>query len=206
MNALPVSALDSLPEVERASLVQVHGRLVNWILDSGVQLAVGPHAGGVAGRLDADGRPQYVYPEITGYYLQWLASRSSRGVSAPQAWSRADAAQRWLRRWIALVPTAPTRVYLHHAPDDWRNHARFCFDYAMVLRGLASAAEQDLLEADAHLVERLCANLLDLVGDDGLLEACVRAPGQDELPARWSTHRGPFLAKAARGIMVASRT
>jgi hypothetical protein len=206
VNVLPISALDSLPEVEQSSLAQVHARLVDWILGSGMQLSDGPHAGGVAGRLDPEGRPQYVYPEITGYFLQWLASRESRGASVPRAWARADAAQRWLARWITGTPAAHTRVYLHQAPYDWRNHARFCFDYAMVLRGLASAVEQDLLEADALLVERLCANLLDLVGADGLLHACVASRAKADLPARWSTHRGPFLAKAARGIISASRT
>ena len=203
--ALRVSAIDSLPEVEPGSLARAHSRLVAWILESGAQLAAGPHSGGVAGRLDAAGRPQYVYPEITGYYLQWLASRSSRGSSVERAWSRADAAQQWLCRWIHTSPTPPTRVYLHDARDDWRNHARFCFDYAMVLRGLAAAAEQDLLEPDPGLVDCVCDHLEALVGDDGLLNASRSWMRDFTLPARWSTRRGPFLAKAARGILDAAR-
>ena len=47
--------------------------LASWLLNGGVQLTRGPHAGGVVGSVDADGRPAYVYPEITGYYMQWLA-------------------------------------------------------------------------------------------------------------------------------------
>ena len=34
----------------------------------------------------------------------------------------------------------PTRMYVRVGIEDWRNEAIFCFDHAMVLRGLASAA------------------------------------------------------------------
>src|SRR3954464_12665707 len=109
-NALRVSALHSLPEIEPGTIAAVRERLVQWLLGPGVQLTGGRHAGGVAGRLDPDGHAQYVYPEITGYYLQWLASLSSRNAGVTQACARADAAQRWLCHWVAMKPAAPTRV------------------------------------------------------------------------------------------------
>jgi hypothetical protein len=181
-------------------------RLAAWLLHSGVQRRDGEHRGGVTGTLDSTGRARYVYPEITGYYLQWLASRAYRGESAARLAARANEAQMWLSRWIVAAPTPLTRVHLDAAVDDWRNDAAFAFDQAMVLRGLASAAEQRLLVPDAALVERLCAALSRLVDDDGLLRACVLHRANAAIPIRWSTQRGPFLAKAAAGIVMAART
>ena len=56
---------------------QARRRIAQWLL-GGVRLSAGPHAGGVAGAIDGDGRPLYVYPEVTGYYLQWLAWMASQ--------------------------------------------------------------------------------------------------------------------------------
>jgi len=54
------------------------------------------------------------------------------------------------------------------------------------------------------VVKRLNDELERLVAHDGQLDACsVHADGAD-FPRRWSTQRGPFLAKAAAGIEVAS--
>ena len=49
-------------------------RLQHFLLDGGAQLVAGDERGGVAGTLDAHRRPAYVYGEITGYYLHWLAT------------------------------------------------------------------------------------------------------------------------------------
>ena len=52
---------------------QAAARLRGWLLEGPAQLRTGEHAGGVAGSFDAQGRAGYVYGEITGYYLHWLA-------------------------------------------------------------------------------------------------------------------------------------
>ena len=204
--AFGAHVIDAPSALDRDDVAKARDRLAGWIVDGGLQLNAGPHAGGVAGRLDAHGAPQYVYPEITGYFLQWLASRQSRGAGIADAALRAGKAQRWLRAWLAIEPVAPTRVYLHGVSDDWRNDAHFAFDHAMVLRGLAAAAEQRLLEPDPVVVRGVCTNLIGLIGSDGLLQACVPHQATSAMPDRWSTHRGPFLAKAARGILTAART
>ena len=43
-----------------------------------------------------------------------------------------------------------------------------------------------------------------MIAADGLFVACVPHAGAEALPDRWSTRRGPFLAKAAAGVMRAS--
>jgi hypothetical protein len=185
--------------VWRRNPEQARQAITDWLLGD-VQLRVGPHAGGVAGVIDGDGRPLYVYPEITGYYLQWLAWIASRRGATPALAHRADIAQRWLASWIGRGDPPEARVHLRVHEADWRNSASFCFDLAMVLRGVASAAAAGLIEPNPALIERLYAQLSRLTGADGEFVACV-APSGVALPDRWSTRRGGFLSKAAAAVL-----
>lgn len=176
--------------------------LEGWLLTV-PQLRSGVHAGAVAGLL-ADGvTASYVYPEIAGYYLRWLAFRAVRGDDASVLSKHAQAAQRWLVHWRSL-DGPPTRVHLDGTIDDWRNHALFCFDLAMVLRGLGSAAHAGLLVADAPLVDTLAMLLARCIASDGSFDAVVPLAPHVSLPDRWSTRRGAFLAKAAAGVLRAA--
>jgi hypothetical protein len=74
----------------------------------------------------------------------------------------------------------------------------------MVLRGLAASGRAGLLSPEPAVVDGVCRLLSRLVASDGALEACVPNGPGDPLPDRWSTRRGPFLAKAAAGILRAS--
>ena len=191
----------SAPPTARAD-----GTIARWLLTGPAQVSTGVHAGGVAGCVAAPGSPSYVYPEIAGYYLQWLAWRAQRFGNSPTLADRAAAVQAWLAVWISAADPPPTRVHLIDANDDWRNRAVFCFDLSMVLRGLAAAARARLLVADAAVVTGVSRQLERLIAADGLFDACVTNVSGDPLPERWSTRRGGFLAKAAAGIITATRT
>ena len=183
----------------------VADRTGHWLLHGPAQLRQGPHAGAVAGCL-RQARALYVYPEITGYYLQWLAWRARDGDTKPPLSAAAWSGQRWLARWLDGNGAPQTRVHLDAAVPDWRNEAVFCFDIAMVARGLASASAAGLLEPDPAVVAGLVRQLERLVAADGVFGACLPNRADAQLPARWSTRRGPYLAKAAAGLLVASRT
>jgi hypothetical protein len=195
----PTEVEESAPSTELA-----RARLARWLLDGGVQLATGANAGGVAGWLDGAGNAAYVYPEITGYYLQWLAWQAVRDGAPHVLKIRAVAAQRWLASWIVRGETPPTRVYPGAHESDWRNSALFFFDLAMTARGVASATRVGLIAPDAALVRNLSAKFSRLIGSDGMFVACVRANAVTQVPARWSTRRGGFLAKAAAGVLAAA--
>jgi len=182
----------------------VRAALTSWLLGNHAQISAGPHAGAVAGCVDHEGKASYVYPEITGYYLQWLAWRAVCDGGNDDTRGRAASAQRWLSSWATCTETPATRTYLAPTVPDWRNSALFFFDLAMVLRGLASATRLGLIEPDPELVERIVVLLLSLVADDGLFDACRATSGTAQLPDRWSTRRGPFLSKAASGVLMAA--
>lgn len=179
--------------------------LTRWLLEGPAQLASGPHAGAVAGMLEADGRAAYAYPEITGYYLQWLAWRAAIGDAAPPLARRAVAAQGWIAAWLGSRDPPPTRIPLVKSETDWRNDAVFFFDVAMVLRGVGSAARHALIIPDPVVVAGLSRELARLIGSDGAFMACLPRAGAPPLPDRWSTRRGGFLAKAAAGVITAAR-
>jgi len=178
--------------------------LTSWLLGDRAQVAFGTHAGAAAGWVDYEGRASYVYPEITGYYLQWLAWHAACHGVNDETRRRAAAAQRWLLSWAFGAETPETRIYLEPTGQDWRNAALFFFDLAMVLRGLASAARLELIESDPRLVARISELLWRLVADDGMFDACVATRVDAALPERWSTRRGPFLSKAAGGVLIAA--
>lgn len=185
--------------VPEGSSGAIAARVAQWLLHGPAQLSSGPHAGGVAGTLDADLSPRYAYPEDTGYYLQWLCWYASLLGRTAELVSRASAAQQWLRAWVDL-PEPLTRIYLHAPSEDWRNRTRFAFDCAMALRGVGSAVAANLVHPDRQVISGLCRELRKTIAADGCFDACVRRRLID-LPQRWSTQRGGFLAKAAAGII-----
>lgn len=178
--------------------------LAEWLLESGAQMKHGAQCGGVAGWIDPDGHADYVYPEITGYYLQWLAWTVAREGATVSLEHHAAMAQRWLAQWIRRTDPPATRVYLHGRGSDWRNEALFFFDLAMILRGVASAARAQLIDPDATLICDIDARLSCLIADDGMFKPCLADPASATLPDRWSTRRGGYLAKAAAGVLTAS--
>lgn len=178
-----------------ADIRAAHSRLRHWLLSAPVQATKGPHAGGIAGTLDADGRIAYVYAEITGYYLHWLASPGVHGL--PGARRRAQAAADWAGRVFADSEPA-TRVYLRAHDEDWRNRSRFVFDLGMLAGGLAAAWGRGLVEPMPALAMRLQQLALDFIDQAGRLQAVAQPAGIE----RWSTLPGPFLAKPASRLLM----
>jgi len=199
LTAVPLHGTHGTPDI-----LTVRGSIASWLLDH-VQIRSGSNRGGVTGSVNADGEPIYVYPEIAGYFLQWLAWLRTQGEPAPALAAQAASCQEWLRAWIEDADPPQTRIHIRIGEDDWRNGAIFFFDLAMVLRGLASAAELALLRVDERLAAALVGHLSTLVSSDGMFVACRAMVPQRALPARWSTRRGGFLAKAAAGVLGAAR-
>jgi hypothetical protein len=172
------------------------GRLREWLLQGPAQLRSGDEAGGVAGTIGADGTPRYVYAEITGYYLSWLADVAMDDATETMR-ERARLALTWAMRGFGRTGSVlQTRIHLDGGDHDWRNDAIFFFDLAMLLRGVDAAAEARLVDDPTALRAALHAHLLQFV-DGGALRAAIQFRGVHPLPARWSTLGGPFLVKAS---------
>jgi hypothetical protein len=169
------------------SLIKLRDRIGQWLKSGIIQATEG---GGVAGRLDAKGKPIFLYGEITGYWLRWAS------LYDPNPGRMTAAIAFLMREWSKEAPAA-TRA---GSPGDWRNGAVFSFDLAMIMQGLADAApivgEQLCTDVAKHLepwLERM-------VDADGILIPYL-ALETDGLPARWSTRPGPFQAKTAAAML-----
>ena len=170
-------------------------RISAWLLSPQVQLREGVHAGAIAGAMDGAGLARYVYPEITGYYLHWLAEAHTDRARETLATAASNASD-WTARQFEGGALAKTRAYLDGHATDWRNDAVFFFDFAMLLRGLCAAAEADLIALPRDLLVRLMEELDKFAGANGEIRAARVLRGGAALPARWSTIGGPFEAKA----------
>ncbi len=178
----------------------VAAQLREWLLAGPAQLRGGVESGGVAGTLDSTGHADYVYGEITGYYLHWLS-----GSQLPDDERRAvnaRAALAWCEHHYGGGAAVPTRIAVTPMPADWRNETEFCFDLAMLVGGLTAAAQAGLIEPPRALLDALMRRLNPFAGANRLLP--VAAAGGAALPDRWSTRSGPFLVKAAARILSAA--
>lgn len=173
------------------------GALRHWLLDGPAQLRAGEHAGGVIGSLDAAGQAVYVYGEITGYYLHWLAGLEDATTVRAE---RARAAVDWCERQFAAGVPA-TRVYVVTAVEDWRNAAVFLFDLAMLAGGIARAVSAGLIPVPHTLLQRLSTELARLVVN-GELTPLRRLYPSTTLPDRWSTRFDRFELKAATRVLM----
>lgn len=181
--------------------------LREWLLAGPAQIRTGSEAGAVAGTVDLEGRAEYAYGEITGYYLQWLSSAHlRRAVEESSLCAHASAAIAWCERRYIDPAQAPTRIPLlpnwSAATADWRNQARFCFDPAMLVGGIVAARRRNLVPTPRGLLDGLLKELSHFARTEGLAPVRV-LESKNQLPDRWSTRPGAFLVKAAARILSA---
>jgi hypothetical protein len=192
-----LSALPSRFLPSRRVLLQ---RLEDWLLRA-AQVELEPDCGAVVGSASSLNGPEYLYPEVTGYYLTWLAflrtvRRAGVDISVPTR-----RAASWLARQ-ASAEVFRTRCYPDPDCCDWRNAALFSFDLAMACRGIAAVREflpaslcNGSLGPMLRLFSRLCP------GDGTLVAALPHDAGDGRLPSRWSTRPGPYQLKPAAAIL-----
>ena len=181
-------------------------RIESWLLHSDVQLAEGAQRGAVAGWLSAGGEPDFVYLEITGYYLTamaWLAAgAASTRQNAEAALAQSQLATEWIGGLLSRHADPPTRLYLSGQPADWRNDAVFSFDLAMAARGLSCAGDRSGRRTRRRALAGLGERLNRISAGADVMQSHATAPGAPApLPGRWSTRPGPHHLKAAAALL-----
>lgn len=195
-----VSRDDRLTEPVQCCSRGFASRIESWLLHSDIQIPTGELAGGIAGWLDAEGRPEYVYPEIAGYYMTSMAWFASGAASSPRhvglARMRAQRTAEWIAKLMSSASAPPTRLYLNRQVDDWRNDAVFSFDIAMAARGMAGVS----CGARRLTLARLCL-WLNRISMNAPIMQSHDVLTIDALPTRWSTLPGPHHLKAAAAVL-----
>jgi hypothetical protein len=174
------------------------GQIENWLLNSPVRVRQGPYRGGVAGWLNEEGLPEFLYPEVAGYYLTWLSSLG------PSSGEHVGNCARQVISWAAEQfhgdELPATRLHMKGEAEEWRNCGTFSFDLAMLLRGAATAASQ----VDNSGADRLISHLLACLQrfcSEGTILPFLPIRNSVQLPPKWSVLPGPHQTKTALAIL-----
>jgi hypothetical protein len=171
--------------------VSALGSLQAWLLSDRVLRSSGRGAG-VANWLWPDGLYDGLYPEIGGYYLQFLTAVDAR-----------DAASRVIA-WLDESGPDGDPLTLYHrdmSQSDWRNHCLFAFDLGMILRGFASAAWRWPGIVPGAVMARYLASMNSLIAAGRLRSHRLRAGASEhEVPVKWSTRVDVHHVKIAAAL------
>ena len=157
-------------------------RLEQWLVSDDVVLTEPPHvSGGIINYREADGMWDGVYPEICGYYLQFLAHASAGSPSAPH---REIAAR--VIRWLDAEGGEGAPLTLYRRIEDlgavdWRNRCLFSFDLAIILRGLGMAEARWPGILPARMMARY-GNSVARIVERGRLASHVLRDGRRDVP------------------------
>src|ERR1041384_6989389 len=190
-------------------MTSVAASIANWLLTSNIVFRAGPHKGVVAGWLSDCGDPSFAYPEMTGYYLSWLASSAQVDGQSDVLSASAAEAINWFTRIANGDLPLLTRYYESMSggavydrarqKEDWRNRAVFTFDLSMSLRGVSDSRRLTTPEIGAEPLRWMLSLLSDACTAGAALPVFINATG--ELPSRWSTQPGPYQLKPAAALL-----
>jgi hypothetical protein len=175
--------------------------LTQWLLSDDVQMRTGPETGGVLGWFEEPSPKRFLYPEVTGYYLTFLAFLSQQGRRRDAFQQYAQLAADWLDRRCAGEMPEAARVYMHgDESSDWRRGFCFSFDLAMIWRGITLSREL-LASSSSHRVLAAVERHLSRFASpgDGLrasipLVACPSG-------GSWASRSGAFQTKCAAALL-----
>lgn len=187
-------------EMEAASME----RIAHWLLSPGVQREEPSHRGGIAGWLCDEGTCDFVYGEMSGYYLSFLAYLREFPSGGIDAEGKISATLLWIESFLRRGQLPSTRDYLRdrspREETDWRCDYRFSFDNAMIWRGMGLGPISGMQEG-----RRLQTLFLDplgvFFGEDQSLSPIVRRRDNGNAVYRtWSTAVGSYQLKVAAAL------
>lgn len=188
-----------LNELVPEKLEQLNRKIValdTWLTSSEVFLD-----GAIAGSINDSGCAVYTYPEISGYYLSYLAYRiQSDGESGCLAEKAQKILGFQLEIWSKSSPPA-TRLYLDpslQTQADWRNQGLFIFDIAMLVRGVADIS--NYIDTPAWLAKKLLNYTDSFCGGQILHPVRWFSGCPKEAPDRWSTRSGAYQLKVVAAL------
>ena len=156
---------------------------------------------GVVNYLSQDAIWNGLYPEICGYYLQFLIHAAPRGTDDERYRQAASRVAAWLDAKGGPAAEPLTLYFRDPADSDWRNDCLFAFDLAIILRGLLSVQRRwpDLLPEG--LVARYTASIARITSGGRLGSHLLRpGAGANPVPVKWSTTEGVHHVKAVAAL------
>lgn len=138
----------------------------------------------------------YVYGEITGYFLSFCAYVYKREQN-PTERQRIENIIKNHVDWLDVTITAGLKTrYVIGTYEDWRNNALFAFDIAMIIRGLDDV--KDIVSVSSVMAKYLEV-VNKFISSSGILTS-VYTSSNDPLPQKWSTTFDVHLVKVAANL------
>ena len=157
------------------------------ILDRIFEMSAMSHTGGMMGWVDATTKKhEYLYGEITGYYLSLLAYIYSHGNDIDKGLLTAEMRKQitWLLNELNADNGLITRKY-YETTDDWKNNAVFLFDVTMILRGINSVSNVCAIDVAPEALVQY-KNLLERFKKEESLEPFLLVKS-GVMPVKWAT-------------------
>ncbi len=165
----------------------------NSILEQLILLSGLTNHQGMIGTVNVDSsKPEYIYGEITGYFLSFCSYVCKREPDLKETLTPIISSHiSWLERIIKCGYV--TRCLLEPC-EDWRNSAIFPFDIAMIIRGLDDAST--IVECDKllQLYLELFGGFFDYNSETVLPYINI---SEGKLPQKWSTRIDVHFVKIA---------
>lgn len=175
-------------------------KIESWLLDSRIQVKEGKDKGGVLGWLD-DVHEEFIYMEITGYYLTFLSFLLSKPTirNKEKILTNARDSLHWLdqlsKRELGLL----TRKYINPNIQDWRNAVVFSFDVAMVIRGIVNITKHLPHDNGNRVLERYLIHLVRQCNGN-VISPYYTLDTNVSVPERWSTVPNIHQVKIAAAL------
>lgn len=161
--------------------------------------------GAIAGSIDESGCALYTYPEISGYYLSYLAYRLCLDDASEYLVEKGQKILGHQQQiWSESSPPA-TRLYfnsLSQSQVDWRNQGLFIFDVAMLARGVADISLY--IDTTSWSAQKLLYYIDGFWDGQGLNPVRWFAGRPKEAPDRWSTRTGAYQLKVVAALQRAA--
>lgn len=175
--------------------VMAKEKILECLLDSS---EITDHHGVIGTAKVENGLPEYVYGEITGYFLSFCSYVCRRNPVYKEHLTPIMASHiAWLTQLVknGFVTRCPI-----NSKEDWRNSAIFAFDIAMIIRGLQdSATIVDSSEALKLYLEKFT---LFIDYNNKTLKPVINV-GKESLPDKWSTRKDIHYTKIVANVIPA---
>ncbi len=141
-------------------------------------------------------KADYVYGEITGYFLSFCAYVYKREQNTTEKKRIENIIKNHVDWLNTTITTGLKTRYTLGTYEDWRNNALFAFDIAMIIRGLDDV--KDIVSVSSVMAEYL-EIVNKFISPSGILTS-VYTSASEPLPQKWSTTFDVHLVKVAANL------
>lgn len=168
-----------------------YAQIQNNIIQSLLEFSKLTNHCGMIGWVRSDNlSPEYVYGEITGYFLSFCSDVcKSRPYMQEQLLPIMNSHVKWLKQ---IAENGYITRCMLNGQTDWRNSAIFPFDVAMIIRGLRDASKYIETKEALSTYKTIFESFIDI--ENSILHPYIHIT-KSKIPDKWSTRYDAHFMK-----------